>query len=304
VWNAADAGPEELVKAAGLRRRSEFSGIPFLCYGGLSKAGERGGVFAQASSLIDAVEYALKAPKRGTVLFIGASERWDGGLERLAAPQAGAEGIRLETIQIDSMAAFDETVGEIRPALIIFNTLDLSGAAAVRQHPLTVTVPVVMIGERIDNAGEVMTLSRYSRLLICHRAAASSPEFRSRIQGLIHGDEILPPHTGVLVKKAICYFGQRMGAHISRWKLADSINVSEDYLTRIFHREIGLSLWDYLNRCRIFLAADLLRKTDGTIGDIAYQTGFQDQSYFCRVFKKIYGVPPGHLRKEGAGAAT
>ena len=307
VWNAAAAGPEELVKVASLRRRSEFAGIPFLCYGGLSKAGESGGAFAQASSLIDAVEYTLKSPRRGAILFIGSPERWGGDMERLVSPlcgaaedgetQSGGKENRLEKIQIDSMSAFNETVGEIHPSLIIFNTLNLAGAAAVRQHPVTVTVPVIMISERIDNAGDVMTLSQYSRLVICHRAAASSPEFRSRIQALVSGDEILPPHTGVLVKKAILYFGQHAESHISRWKLADSVNVSEDYLTRIFHRELGLSLWDYLNRYRIFLAAELLRKTDDTIADVAYRTGFQDQSYFCRVFKKIYGIPPGHLRK-------
>jgi AraC-like DNA-binding protein len=60
---------------------------------------------------------------------------------------------------------------------------------------------------------------------------------------------------------------------------------------------MGLSLWDYLNRLRIFRAAELLRKTDDTIQNIASSAGFQDQAYFCRVFKKIYGVPPGQLRK-------
>ena len=101
----------------------------------------------------------------------------------------------------------------------------------------------------------------------------------------------------MLVKKAILYFDQNAGSYISRWKLADSVNVSEDYLSRIFHREMGLPLWDYLNRLRIFVAADLLLQTDESIQAIALRTGFQDQSYFCRIFKKIYGVPPGHFRR-------
>ena len=195
------------------------------------------------------------------------------------------------------MAEFNQTVGEICPLLIVFNTLDPAGAAVVRQHPLTVMVPIVMICSRVHNNFDVTILSHYSRLIICHWAAVSSREFQARIQALIGGDEILPPHTGVLVKKAILYLDQHVETHISRWKLADSVNVSEDYLTRIFHREIGLSLWDYLNRLRIFRAAELLRKTDNTIQSIASQTGFQDKAYFSRVFKKIYGVPPGQLRK-------
>jgi AraC-like DNA-binding protein len=203
----------------------------------------------------------------------------------------------MEKIHIDSMSAFTETVGEIPPLLIVFKSLDVAGATAVRRHPLTVTVPILMVSDKIDNYADIMTLSQFSRLMICHRAVVSSPEFKARIQAVIGGTEILPPHTGVLVKKAILYFGQHAESHISRWKLADTVNVSEDYLTRIFHKEMGLSLWDYLNRLRIFRAAELLLQTNDTIQGIASRTGFQDQAYFCRVFKKIYGVPPGQLRK-------
>ncbi|MDR2480631.1 MAG: helix-turn-helix domain-containing protein [Treponema sp.] len=296
VWHAAGAGPEELVKAASLQRKSEFAAVPFLCYG-VPGAGETSETPGAAASLIDVVEFALKSPKKGSILFIGPREH-GGGLEQIISFGEAGEEFTLEKMHIDSMTAFNETVGEINPSLIIFNTFNTDGAAAVRQHPLTVMVPVVMISDRIDNAGDVMTISQYSRLIICHRAAALSAEFKTRIKALAGGDEILPPHTGVLVKKAILYFGQHAESHISRWKLADSVNVSEDYLTRIFHREMGLPLWDYLNRYRVFLAAGLLRHTDDTIQDIASRTGFQDQSYFCRVFKKIYGVPPGCLRKK------
>ncbi|GHV94397.1 hypothetical protein AGMMS50293_07170 [Spirochaetia bacterium] len=289
VWNAAGAGSEDMVRVASLRHKSGLAGVPFLCYAGEADLGRRN--FGAESSIISALKKVLKSPKKGVVLFIGFSALWN------AEQLFSTDEIRLEKIHIDSMSAFNETVGEISPSLVVFNTLDPSGAAVVRQHPLTVMVPIVMISDRIESAADVMTLSQYSRLIICHRTVASSAEFTKRLKGLAGGDEILPPHTGILVKKAILYFSQHTESHISRWKLADTINVSEDYLTRIFHHEMGLSLWDYLNRYRIFRAAELLRKTDDTIADIAYHTGFQDQTYFCRVFKKIYGVPPGQLRK-------
>jgi len=155
-----------------------------------------------------------------------------------------------------------------------------------------------MISSRIDKAADVTRLSQYPRLIICHRAVSSSPEFKSRLKALIGKDEILPPHTGVLVKKAILYFDQHVETQISRWKLADSVNVNEDYLTRIFHREMGMSPWDYLNRLKVFLAAEFIRQTDKSIQDIAWQVGFNDHAYFCRVFKKIYGVSPKQLLKE------
>ena len=285
VWNASGASVEEMVKVAALQHIGEFAAVPFLCYG---EPGD--GTLGVKSSIIDAVEFILKPSQKGAVLCIGSPEP---GAEQLF-PEGG-----FEQIHIDSMTAFNETVAAITPSLIVFNSLNLAGATAVRQHPLTIMTPIVMISSRIDKAADVMRLSQYPRLIICHRAVSSSPEFKARLKALTGRDEILPPHTGVLVKKTILYFDQNVESQISRWKLADSVNINEDYLTRIFHREMGMSLWDYLNRLRVFLAAEFLRQTDRTIQDIAWQTGFNDQAYFCRVFKKIYGVPPKQLRKVG-----
>jgi transcriptional regulator GlxA family with amidase domain len=135
--------------------------------------------------------------------------------------------------------------------------------------------------------------------MLCNRAIAHSSEFGERIRALASGASILPPHTGALVKKAMLYLNQHAQSNISRWKLADSVNVNEDYLTRIFRREMNFSLWEYLSRLRVGIAVDLLTHTGGSIAEIAQSAGFQDQAYFCRVFKKIYGTAPGQLRNSG-----
>ncbi|MCL2878757.1 MAG: helix-turn-helix domain-containing protein [Treponema sp.] len=290
TWNAAGANPEAMVNVSGIRHIGELAAVPFLCYGMPEGSG---GSMTNAPSVSDAVEYALEAPLKVSVLFIGPNELWGKTIENFL-PSAE---YKLEKFHIDSMADFNKVVSEIHPLLIIFNRLDTAAAEAVRSHPLTVMVPILMIGEKIDSSRDLNKLSRYSRLLICHRSVIGSREFQERIRALIGGDEILPPHTGVLAKKAIFYFDKYAESRISRWKLADSVNVSEDYLTRIFHREMGIPLWDYLNRLRVSRAADLLQKTDETIQNIAVQSGFQDQAYFCRVFKKIYGIPPRQIRK-------
>ncbi|MDR0623672.1 MAG: helix-turn-helix domain-containing protein [Treponema sp.] len=294
VWNAAVSAREEYLQVLRLRRRPEFAALPFLCYGRRPSAGGAygfTGTYGSEKSIAGAVENALRSPARGIILSIGVSET--GEYSRIKMDGE----IQADIINIDSMALFNETVAELCPALILVNGVNSETVAAIRRHPLTATVPIVMLGDRIDSAAEVMSLSRYSRLIICNTAAASTPEFRLRIKALLAGDEILPPHTGALVKKTILYFNQHAASSIARWKLAEAVHVSEDYLTRIFHRETGLSLWDYLNRHRVFLAGDMLRQTDESIYEIAVRCGFQDQAYFCRVFKKIYGCPPGQLRK-------
>jgi len=67
-------------------------------------------------------------------------------------------------------------------------------------------------------------------------------------------------------------------------------------MTQIFHQELGISLWDYLNRYRVMRAKDLLLSTDESISMIAARVGFNDPSYFGRVFRKQVGCTPQAYR--------
>ncbi len=155
--------------------------------------------------------------------------------------------------------------------------------------------PIVILREHWTHE-EAEQLSLIPRLIIAHRFVMESSEFLARIVTLLTHQEVLPPLTGALVKRAIVYLGEHATTPISRWQLAEAVNVSEDYLTRIFRKEIGLSPWDYLNRQRIHLATNLLKQSTLTINEVASQTGFHDQAYFCRVFRKIKGMAPTKVR--------
>ncbi len=56
---------------------------------------------------------------------------------------------------------------------------------------------------------------------------------------------------------------------------------------------------EYLTRFRINKAAALLRSSNLSVGEAAYSTGFSDQLYFSRVFKKYKGVPPSKYVSAG-----
>nr|WP_321306259.1 helix-turn-helix domain-containing protein [uncultured Sphaerochaeta sp.] len=157
--------------------------------------------------------------------------------------------------------------------------------------------PIVVIREHWEKE-EAEQLSLVPRLLIAHQCVLESSEFGQRLLELLETNEMLPPLTGALVKRAVVYLGRHATQQISRWQLAESVNVSEDYLTRIFRKELGISPWDYLNRQRVFLATQLLRESSLSINEVASQSGFQDQAYFCRVFKKIKGCAPGKIRSQ------
>jgi AraC-like DNA-binding protein len=275
AWDADAEGWEGFRKAAELGSLPEFFHTPFLCFA-RSLSGETLGA---------AVEARIWGEKERTVLFIGLGEKL---FSSWMEPDRG--------LYIASVSELAGAAARILPSLIVLGSVDSEAVNAVRNHPATAMIPLIVVPERIGGSREIEELSRFPRLVLCHRSVADSAEFRARARAIAAGDDILPIYTGTLVKKALLYFDEHAESHISRWKLADTVNVSEDYLTRIFHREMGCSLWEYLNLYRVYLAADLLTRTGDTIYEIAARTGFQDQAYFCRVFKKIYGKTPGQLR--------
>ena len=73
--------------------------------------------------------------------------------------------------------------------------------------------------------------------------------------------------------------------------------LNKDYLSNLFKKETGISFSDYVNLQRIKKAQELLTETHLRTYQIAQQVGFQDESYFSRVFKKIVGMRPGEYRK-------
>jgi len=59
---------------------------------------------------------------------------------------------------------------------------------------------------------------------------------------------------------------------------------------------VGVTFREHLNRVRIEESKHLLLTTEDSLADIAVAVGFPDQSYYCKVFKKLMGLPPGKFR--------
>jgi AraC-like DNA-binding protein len=268
------------------RSHHEFFQIPFLCFG-KNLSGE---------TISHALEERSRQIKKSAILFIGTKDGLkDGCLSNGELLSSWIDGDVL--VHTASSEDFINTVSKTAPDIISLGAIDIEMIKTIRSHPATAMTPVIVIPEHITTPEPVKELGKYSRVVLCNRSVAGSPAFCARVRAVAAGDAILPLFTGALVKKAILYFNQRAHSHIFRWKLADAVGISEDYLTRIFRREMGMSLWEYLNYYRVFMAVELLIHSGDTIAQIADKTGFQDQAYFCRVFKKIYGKSPGWLRK-------
>ncbi|TWF42288.1 hypothetical protein FHW36_10243 [Chitinophaga polysaccharea] len=81
--------------------------------------------------------------------------------------------------------------------------------------------------------------------------------------------------------------------------LSETLQVHPAYLSREFSKYFDdLSFGDYIRKLRIDKATQLLSTTDHSLTEIAYLTGFSDQSHFTRIFKKFTGKSPSAYKKE------
>lgn len=76
-----------------------------------------------------------------------------------------------------------------------------------------------------------------------------------------------------------------------------ALNLNFDYLNRIFRKSQDQTIFQYLNAVRINRAKELLATTQMKIAEVAEQTGFSDEFYFSRSFKKATGLSPSIYAK-------
>lgn len=85
---------------------------------------------------------------------------------------------------------------------------------------------------------------------------------------------------------------------ISLNDIAAHVYLSKSYVSKIFKEEMDITLSEYTNKIRIEKSKVLLLSASLTLVDVANLVGFEDQSYFSKIFKSITGVSPGKYREK------
>ncbi|QTQ10969.1 helix-turn-helix domain-containing protein [Treponema parvum] len=269
--------------------KKDFMKRPFLCY-----ADPEDEDLEKSNNFLSFFERKLKIAER-PVLFINCpkdmEKKWN----------LSFTVIRIKTEDspntLPDMQNIKKQIVKLNPLLIVMNEINTDMIDFIRNNPSTELSPIIITPDKIEASPRIDETLGFQKLILCNLCVASSRKFGNRVKALLSGEHTLSPNTAGFVKKTLIYFNAHGCEYISRWKIAEAVHTSEDYLTRIFHRELGLSPWEYLNIYRIHIACARLRKTDESILTIAEKSGFQDQAYFCRVFKKVTGTTPGHYRK-------
>ncbi len=104
-------------------------------------------------------------------------------------------------------------------------------------------------------------------------------------------------HERAAVRKARALIEASFDQGISLKDLADSAALSPYYLVRVFHAEVGMPPYSYLENVRIRQAQRLI-EVGRPLVDVAVEVGFSSQSHLTRHFKRIIGVTPGEYARE------
>lgn len=100
------------------------------------------------------------------------------------------------------------------------------------------------------------------------------------------------------VSSAIEYIRQNLDRDISRAEIADAVFLNPEYLSRLFKKETGVSLNEFIINEKIEQAKSMLEGTDIPVSLIALKTGYANFSYFSQVFRRHTGCSPLEYRQQ------
>lgn len=101
----------------------------------------------------------------------------------------------------------------------------------------------------------------------------------------------------LVIKRAMVFIEQNyMKPNLTQNSVADFLGVSTNYLSALFKKELDINFVDYVNNLKIEKACILLKESSMKIYEISEAIGFENNSYFSRLFKKTKGISPKDYR--------
>jgi len=102
--------------------------------------------------------------------------------------------------------------------------------------------------------------------------------------------------SGSSIDKALQYIRKNIHKNLTRTEVAQYVYLNEDYFSRAFRLKTGKSFKDYLTDAKIQYARELLETTKFSVSIVASKVGYDNFSYFSKVFKKYVNMTPQEYR--------
>lgn len=99
------------------------------------------------------------------------------------------------------------------------------------------------------------------------------------------------------VLNAIKYINTHITYPLSLNKVSEAIHLSKEYTAKIFKEETGKTVTEYINEQKMIIARDMLNSNEVSLRDTSLYLGYENYSYFSRIFKKHFYISPAKIKK-------
>jgi transcriptional regulator GlxA family with amidase domain len=128
-----------------------------------------------------------------------------------------------------------------------------------------------------------------------------SPEIRQSFRAASYQNEPEGSHHDEIILEGQQWIQEHLAQSLSIAGLAKHLNLNSRTLSRRFKQATGFSPQAYLQSQRLKTARDLLRNSNLSISEVAWQVGLQDVSYFSQLFRRHAGMTPLSYREAARG---
>ncbi|BCN29486.1 hypothetical protein bsdtb5_07810 [Anaeromicropila herbilytica] len=202
-------------------------------------------------------------------------------------------------------------VKAIEQYTILYMTNDMSGFGVLSKDPLRnlvyhfIVLAAMLTRFCIEGGMSPETSYSLSDLYIqeadhCHNVKEIQTlhckmvmDYTVRMQRL-HTDKIFSKQ----IVKCNDFIGKSLHQHITIKELAVQIGMNESYLSKLFIKEMGVSVSEYIRQMKIEAASNMLKYSDYTCSEISQYLAFSSQSHFIKVYKEHTGLTPREYRNK------
>ncbi len=104
-----------------------------------------------------------------------------------------------------------------------------------------------------------------------------------------------------LLSDVFIYINNNIKSKIALNDITEKCSISQGYLSRIFREQLGVSVMDYIHMRKIHIAKNYFYFTEYSIADVTFKLGYNESSYFSKVFKKYEGKTVKEYKIENCG---
>lgn len=98
------------------------------------------------------------------------------------------------------------------------------------------------------------------------------------------------------VLNAIKYINDHITSPLSLNDVSEAIHISKEYTAKVFKEETGKTVTEYINEQKMLIAKDMLASNEVSLRETALNLGYENYSYFSRVFKKYFNASPAKIK--------